>query len=68
MLVTTYTGNGTIKNIQITDTGNAYIISKGNNSAYSYGKGAIVAKNGSGMSIYTFMRKGIMVLMASYTI
>jgi hypothetical protein len=58
MLVTTYTGNGTIKNIQITDTGTAYIISKGNNSAYSYGKGAIVAKDGNGMSMYTFSAQG----------
>ena len=58
VLVTTYTGNGTIKNISITDTGTAYIISNGNNNAYSYGKGAIVAKDGSGMSMYTFSAQG----------
>ncbi|HXT85183.1 MAG TPA: hypothetical protein VN704_12785 [Verrucomicrobiae bacterium] len=43
-----------LKNISITDTGTAYIISNSNNSAYSYGKGVIVAKDGFGMSIDTF--------------
>jgi hypothetical protein len=58
ILMTTYAGNGTIKNIPITDTGTAYIVQKANNNAYSYGRGVILAKNGSGMSMYTFSAQG----------
>jgi hypothetical protein len=58
MLITTYGGNGTIKNIAVTDTGTAYTIPKGNNSAYSYGRGFISAKDGSGTSMYIFNAQG----------
>ena len=56
--MTTYAGNGTIRNIPITDTGTVYIVQKANNNAYSYGRGVILAKNGSGMSMYTFSAQG----------
>jgi len=54
MLVTTYAGNGTIKNIPITDTGTACIVPKANNSAYSYGR--------------SYCSKVTIALMASYMI
>ena len=57
-LATTYVGNGTLNGIPVTDTGTAYLVSKGNDSVYTFGKGALMSNDGMGTSIYTFQAVG----------
>jgi hypothetical protein len=57
-LATTYVGNGTLNGMPITDTGTAYLVSKGNDSVYTFGKGILASKDGMGTSVYTFHAVG----------
>ncbi|MGN6558906.1 MAG: hypothetical protein ACTHJ2_00105 [Candidatus Nitrosocosmicus sp.] len=57
-LATTYVGNGTLDGVSVTDTGIAYLVSKGNDSLYTFGKGSIVSKGVMGTLFYTFQAVG----------
>jgi hypothetical protein len=57
-LVANFTGHGTINGIQVTDTGTAYLVSKGNDTVYTFGKGTLASRDGHGTSIYTFHSAG----------
>lgn len=51
---TAFTGNGTLAGIPDVDTGTVYFVTRPDGSVYTFGKGAIVSKVGSGILIYTF--------------
>lgn len=57
-LATTYVGNGALNGIEVTDAGTAYLVSKGNNSVYTFGKGVLASKDGDGTLNYTFRAVG----------
>jgi hypothetical protein len=51
-----YSSNGTMKgNIDVTNTGKFWSVSKGNNLTYGQGQGVITTKDGSEMANYTFL-------------
>lgn len=58
ILATTYVCNGTLNGVSVTETGTAYLVSKGNDSLYTFGKGSLVSKGVMGTSIYTFQAVG----------
>jgi hypothetical protein len=49
-----YTGNGTLADIPVIDTGTAYLVTRSDGSIYTFGNGAIVSKTGNGILTYTF--------------
>jgi hypothetical protein len=51
---TAFTGNGTLAGMPDIDTGTAYLVTGSDGSVYTFGKGAIVSKVGSGTLTYTF--------------